>query len=162
MADLAFRQPEYRCIVSRIFSLTCVFLELIVVNPLNFLQAELLDEFTEQSQLSASQDPVHDIGFGAADFTWSAEISDNSAEQFRLHIEEDVRFKEGGFNLIVGPTGCGKTSMLMAMLGEMHFVPSGPSAWVNLPRTQGVAYAAQEAWVENATIKACLQKFLRL
>jgi hypothetical protein len=38
-------------------------------------------------------------------------------------------------------------------IGELHFVPSGPDSWFNLPRAQGVAYAAQESWVQNETIK---------
>lgn len=55
--------------------------------------------------------------------------------------------------MIVGPTGCGKTSLLMALLGELHYVPSGPDSWFNLPRENGVAYAAQESWVQNETIR---------
>jgi hypothetical protein len=43
--------------------------------------------------------------------------------------------------------------MLMALLGEMHFIPSGPHSSFNLPRGNGVAYAAQESWVQNETIK---------
>jgi len=43
--------------------------------------------------------------------------------------------------------------VLMALLGEMHFVPSGPTSWFNLPRKGGVAYAAQESWVQNETIR---------
>lgn len=35
----------------------------------------------------------------------------------------------------------------------MHFIPSGVDAWYNLPRAGGVAYAAQESWVQNATIR---------
>ena len=35
----------------------------------------------------------------------------------------------------------------------MHFIPSGPDSWYNLPREGGVAFAAQESWVENDTIK---------
>jgi len=35
----------------------------------------------------------------------------------------------------------------------MHFMPTKPDGWFNLPRKGGVAYAAQEAWVQNATIK---------
>ena len=106
-------------------------------------------------------------------------------------------------------SGAGKTSILMALLGEMHFMPydrrtqthtrsvsasssrtgtpagglsplnlSLPSesddttgtntnvdteteddegaagaAWFNLPREGGVAYAAQESWVQNETIR---------
>ncbi|KAF9013114.1 hypothetical protein BDQ17DRAFT_1321012 [Cyathus striatus] len=37
--------------------------------------------------------------------------------------------------------------------GEMHFIPSAPGAWFNLPRDGGVAYAAQESWVQNDTIQ---------
>ena len=47
----------------------------------------------------------------------------------------------------------------MALLGEMHYIPSGPESWANLPRTGGVAYAAQESWVQNETIKVCLFDF---
>lgn len=70
-----------------------------------------------------------------------------------LKIEREVFFKPGCLNLIVGPTGSGKTSILMALLGEMHHVPNGPNSWFNLPRTGGVAYAAQESWVQNETIR---------
>lgn len=76
-----------------------------------------------------------------------------SRQAFRLHIDDEVVFKRGAFNLIVGPTGSGKTSILMALLGEMHYIPSGPESWTNLPRDGGVAYAAQESWVQNETIK---------
>ena len=37
--------------------------------------------------------------------------------------------------------------------GEMHFIPSTPDAWFSLPRDGGVAYAAQESWVQNETIR---------
>ena len=35
----------------------------------------------------------------------------------------------------------------------MHFEPSSVDSWYNLPRQGGVAYAAQESWVQNETIK---------
>ena len=35
----------------------------------------------------------------------------------------------------------------------MHFIPLTPDAWFNLPRKDGVAYAAQESWVQNETIR---------
>lgn len=43
--------------------------------------------------------------------------------------------------------------MLMALLGEMHYVPSGPGSYSQLPRSGGIAYAAQESWVQNETIR---------
>lgn len=35
----------------------------------------------------------------------------------------------------------------------MHFVPSTVDSWYSLPRKGGVAYAAQESWVQNETIR---------
>lgn len=35
----------------------------------------------------------------------------------------------------------------------MHFVPQSPDSWFNLPWEGGVAYAAQESWVQNDTIR---------
>ena len=70
-----------------------------------------------------------------------------------LTIDDEVVFKRGKINLIIGPTGAGKTSLLMALLGEMHFIPQGPDSFYNLPRSGGIAYAAQESWVQNDTIK---------
>lgn len=37
--------------------------------------------------------------------------------------------------------------------GEMHFIRPHADSWFNLPRQGGVAYAAQESWVQNATIR---------
>ncbi len=38
-------------------------------------------------------------------------------------------------------------------LGEMHFIPTTPDSWFNLPRKGGIAYAAQESWVQNESIR---------
>ena len=131
-------------------------------------QTELLDTFTETpaEEVVADASELHksDIGFGRANFSWSNEKDDGtltpSRQTFRLRIDEEVAFKEGAINLIIGPTGSGKTSVLMALLGEMHYIPLGPDSWVNLPRTGGVAYAAQESWVQNETIKVCTICFI--
>ena len=45
------------------------------------------------------------------------------------------------------------TVSAQALLGEMHYVPLAPDVWVSLPRAGGVAYAAQESWVQNETIR---------
>ncbi|KAF5327412.1 hypothetical protein D9619_003959 [Psilocybe cf. subviscida] len=124
---------------------------------------ELLDAFegSDEEALGsygrpAVTAPEEMIGFNNAVFTWSNMGNSGegtpSSRSFRLRAEH-LAFKRGAFNLIVGPTGCGKTSILMALLGEMHFLPTGPDSWYNLPRSRGVAYAAQESWVQNATVR---------
>lgn len=127
------------------------------------MQTELLDSWSqteaEPAILSAPPPAPDVIGFRQATFTWSAEEDNNnglytpSRRQFFLKIEGNLLFQKGVINMIVGPTGSGKTSVLMALLSEMHFIPSGPESWYGLPRASGVAYAAQESWVQNATIR---------
>ena len=48
---------------------------------------------------------------------------------------------------IVGGVGCGKTSLLSAVLGEMNKV----SGSVSIKGSK--AYVAQSAWIRNATLK---------
>jgi ABC-type multidrug transport system fused ATPase/permease subunit len=124
---------------------------------------ELLDAFTGEEGTSPHVDSAashkDDIGISSSVFSWSAERSSLSGTQtpskgrFRLRVDEDLIFEKGRINLIAEPTGSGKTSVLMALLGEMHYLPNGPGSWYNLPRAGGVAYAAQESWVQNETIR---------
>jgi ABC-type transport system involved in cytochrome bd biosynthesis fused ATPase/permease subunit len=55
--------------------------------------------------------------------------------------------------MITGSTGSGKTSLLLALLGEMHYVPTDHGSWVNISRDGGLAYCAQESWVQSLTIR---------
>ncbi|KAF7964551.1 hypothetical protein HWV62_5794, partial [Athelia sp. TMB] len=124
-------------------------------------ETELLDEFsnTDNNDLVEVEDVSVDrqeIGFNDAIFSWTEACDGTltpSRRDFSLHLEGNVFFQRGALNMVIGPTGSGKTSLLMALLGEMHFVRPGPSSWFNLPRSGGVAYAAQESWVQNETIK---------
>ncbi|KAJ3890944.1 hypothetical protein GG344DRAFT_77404 [Lentinula edodes] len=124
---------------------------------------ELLDSFSDKAPESddyfVPADAVSDpqkIGFRNAHFTWSSDVNGSltpSKRRFTLRIEGELLFKPKCVNLVIGETGSGKTSLLMALLSEMHFVPFGPDSWYNLPREGGIAYAAQESWVQNETIR---------
>lgn len=144
--------------------------------------SELLDNFSEPSEKDVAQsreisdrpEDADAIGFCNASFVWSNDDSpeDQSARKFELMIDGKLVFRQGELNLIFGPSGSGKTSLLMALLGEllfyfyfflfrtahrvlgeMHFISSGPESWHNLPRRKGVAFASQESWVQNETIR---------
>ncbi|THU88444.1 P-loop containing nucleoside triphosphate hydrolase protein [Dendrothele bispora CBS 962.96] len=124
-------------------------------------ETELLDSFSEKTPdseyfIPADESQEQEIGFRNASFTWSSDVDGTltpSKRKFLLKIEDELIFQKGCINLIIGETGSGKTSLLMALLSEMHFIPSSPDSWYNLPRGGGVAYAAQESWVLNETIK---------
>ncbi|KAH7914592.1 hypothetical protein BJ138DRAFT_1143462 [Hygrophoropsis aurantiaca] len=125
------------------------------------VETEMLDSYTQaengkESIFTQEIAQADAIGFRDAVFTWSNESNGSltpSKRKFRLHIEEELIFRRGCVNLVVGATGSGKTSMLMALLGEMHFIPLSAMSWFGLPRKDGIAYAAQETWVQNETIR---------
>ncbi|KAF8965967.1 ABC transporter type 1, transmembrane domain-containing protein [Flammula alnicola] len=105
-------------------------------------KTELLDSFLEVSKPSSPvpvPTPVEsssDIGFKNATFSWSLDdeggYTTPSGRVYKLRIDGELLFKRNAINLVIGPTGSGKTSVLMALLGEMHFI---------------------ESWVQNETIR---------
>ncbi|KAK7025989.1 hypothetical protein VNI00_015819 [Paramarasmius palmivorus] len=122
------------------------------------VETELLDAFSpdHSDQNAHAVVSSSEIGVHEALFTWSNETYDDPLAyqaRFVLSVEGTLKFKRGCLNLIVGPTGSGKTSLLMALLGELHFIPLKPDSYVSLPRGGGLAYAAQESWVQNDTIR---------
>ncbi|XKL66878.1 hypothetical protein PGB90_010298 [Kerria lacca] len=59
----------------------------------------------------------------------------------------NVKISSGKLVAVVGPVGCGKSSLISAFLGEMY----KQSGFVN---TNGsIAYVPQQAWIQNATVK---------
>ena len=152
------------------------------------MQTELLDRYEEVKQGAVDTARIFSvpepdtIGINQTTFTWTsgsgsqthAAPSGTTQRNFALNINESLLFKRGQINLVVGPTGSGKTSLLMALLGkspprssypiagliyesayvgEMHAIPSGPESFVSLPRAGGIAYAAQESWIQSETIQ---------
>lgn len=104
------------------------------------------------------------IGFEKATFSWeSSDASNTSKADFKLR-DLNIDFKIGELNVVIGPTGAGKTSLLLALLGEMEltegrvFLPSAmnrddvtPNPQTGLAET--VAYCAQQAWLLNDTLR---------
>ncbi|KAM7378480.1 hypothetical protein PAMA_013404 [Pampus argenteus] len=76
-------------------------------------------------------------------FTWGSNMSTLS--------DINIRIPTGQLTMIVGQVGCGKSSLLLAMLGEMQTI-KGTVHWSNKNR-YSVAYAAQKSWLLNATVE---------
>ncbi|KAJ3100113.1 hypothetical protein HDU97_002495 [Phlyctochytrium planicorne] len=103
-----------------------------------------LKEGTDQSPLLSGQ----------------ASVEGNAADDehaFTLH-ELNLTFPVGKLTAICGSTGCGKSSLLMALLGEMNrisgqrFLPTSKLRNVAVANPS-VAYVAQTSWLRNATIR---------
>ncbi|KAJ8366613.1 hypothetical protein AAFF_G00348470 [Aldrovandia affinis] len=89
-------------------------------------------------------------------FTWGSSLSTLS--------DINICIPTGQLTMVVGQVGCGKSSLLLAMLGEMQNI-SGKVHWSNLPGCEmiyegnisknrySVAYATQKSWLLNATVE---------
>ncbi|KAF7589950.1 hypothetical protein BBP40_003489 [Aspergillus hancockii] len=135
-----------------------------------FLNEEETQKYCQLEESDTAGQPSR-IALDNATLTWGSskgqykdDPRSDTSDAFRL-INIDVSFRTGKLNLITGPTGSGKTSLLMALLGEMKLLegsvhlPGGTVSRTELavdPQTglmESVAYCAQEAWLVNDTVK---------
>ncbi|CAI6333286.1 unnamed protein product [Periconia digitata] len=130
-----------------------------------YLSEPETDKYVQLVTHKKDEDGQPVIGFEQGIFSWGGkDMTDKtSADAFKL-MDLNLRFKVGGLNVVVGPTGSGKTSLLMALLGEMTklkgdvYLPGGTSREDLKPDpetqlTESVAYCAQQAWLVNGTVK---------
>jgi ABC-type multidrug transport system fused ATPase/permease subunit len=130
-----------------------------------FLMEEETEKYEQLGDDNIDENGKKVIGFRNATFIWGGKdaVAEDGTLAFRL-LDLNIDFQIGKLNVIAGPTGSGKTSMLMALLGEMTlmsgkvYLPGGrsredvkPDPATGLADT--VAYVAQAAWLVNANIK---------
>ncbi|KAK9468102.1 P-loop containing nucleoside triphosphate hydrolase protein [Lipomyces arxii] len=116
---------------------------------------------TKYEQMTVPKDSLSPlIGFSSAFFSWGDNSDGNTFYLRNLSID----FQVGKLTVIVGPTGSGKTSLLMALLGEMTllkgsvFLPSPLNGESLRPDPitglmNSVAYCAQQPWLLNESIR---------
>jgi len=76
-----------------------------------------------------------------------SEFSWDESSSYRLRFNQPVTIKRGEFVAIVGSVGSGKTSALLALMGEMNRI-SGRAG-----HSGRAAYCAQEPFILNATLR---------
>ena len=74
-----------------------------------------------------------------------------SGDKILLH-DVDLRFKTSSITMVIGPVGCGKSTLIKGMLGE---TPS--SAGFVYTSTSSIAFADQEPWSRNSTIRESIR-----
>ncbi|XP_059256375.1 ATP-binding cassette sub-family C member 10 isoform X1 [Mustela nigripes] len=77
-------------------------------------------------------------------FSWDP--AGSSQETFISHLE----VKKGALVGIVGKVGCGKSSLLAAIAGELHRLSGRVAVW---GLSKGFGLATQEPWIQFATIR---------
>ncbi|XP_029105466.1 ATP-binding cassette sub-family C member 9 isoform X2 [Scleropages formosus] len=135
--------------------------------PLRYQLDSYEQPIRRQLRPTESEDAAVKVSNGF--FTWGSNLSTLS--------DINIRIPTGQLTMIVGQVGCGKSSLLLAMLGEMQTI-SGRVCWSKLPECEmlhegnisvhetemsfeadrsknrnSVAYAAQKSWLLNATVE---------
>ncbi|KAK9238147.1 hypothetical protein V1525DRAFT_125797 [Lipomyces kononenkoae] len=123
-----------------------------------FMTEETTDKYEQLTIPRGPNSPC--IGFENATLSWG---SNENSQKFGLR-NLNIDFKVGEITLVIGPTGAGKTSLLMGLLGEMTllegnvFLPGVSSEYGHQidPATglsNSVAYCSQQPWLLNESIK---------
>jgi ATP-binding cassette, subfamily C (CFTR/MRP), member 1 len=99
-----------------------------------FMNAEEIDPNNVTHNASENALSVSD-----GSFTWGGEST--TLKNINMNV------KKGNLTAVVGSVGCGKTSLISALLGEMEKL----NGQVNVDGR--VAYVPQQAWIQNATLK---------
>lgn len=129
-----------------------------------FLNERETSKYTQLSHPNVRASAAPRIGIEDATFSWeSSDASNTSKTDFKLR-DINVDFNLGALNVVVGPTGSGKTSLLLALLGEMELVKGSvylpgahlrdevvPNPATGLAET--VAYCSQTPWLLNETLR---------
>ena len=133
-----------------------------------YLEEQDIDKYCNKnfnvSDANSESDTVTDehlfCGFKNAEFMYHGGDEVTGESDFKLR-NINIEFKIGKLNLIAGSTGAGKSSLLLALLGELKTLSGSFSLPVskdgNGPMINGLsnscAYAAQTAWLFNGTIR---------
>ncbi|WFD21922.1 hypothetical protein MEQU1_000581 [Malassezia equina] len=113
----------------------------------------------DQLESDANEEPLTDIGFEKATFSYF-----RHGPVAPVLVDLNCRFPVGRLSIVIGPVGAGKTSMLLAMLGELNKC----SGHVRLPSslarsqlrmdpetklTESVAYCCQSPWLLGTSVR---------
>ncbi|XP_063562335.1 ATP-binding cassette sub-family C member 3 isoform X2 [Gorilla gorilla gorilla] len=102
-----------------------------------FLSQEELDpQSVERKTIS----PGYAITIHSGTFTWAQDLPPT------LH-SLDIQVPKGALVAVVGPVGCGKSSLVSALLGEMEKLEG------KVHMKGSVAYVPQQAWIQNCTLQ---------
>ena len=121
----------------------CIKLVLSINRIGKFLSAEELDKGNlEKANNKIKSNNSMAIQIREAYYTWNDEKDEPIIKNFSLDV------KRGSLVAVVGTVGSGKSSLLAAMLGEMH-CKSGTTM-----KDGKVAYVPQQPWIQNMSLKS--------
>ncbi|KAJ2848541.1 hypothetical protein IWW36_003238 [Coemansia brasiliensis] len=122
-----------------------------------YVSFQRIEAFLNQQEIQDLENRVENdrVGFKNATLVWNANSS------FKLK-NLNVQFPNGELSVIGGSTGSGKSSLLLALVGNMELIEGCVSVPIHFdansilesrPVISDIAYVSQEPWLRNATIR---------
>lgn len=129
--------------------ISSLILTMVSVKRLNrFLNAAEIQDYVERNY-----DPVNAVNIKQGSFTWDAVETEATVDckiPAPLTLSNiNISIARGSLVGVVGNVGCGKSSLLYALLGELQ----KQSGVVNISSDLKIAYVSQQAWIQNSTVK---------
>ena len=90
------------------------------------------------------------------DFEKSANHQPKEEDEKPFELKDiELEVGKGQFIAVIGQVGSGKSSLISAILGEMHLVENelGELGEVNISEEQTICYVAQQAWIQNNSLR---------
>ncbi|RHZ02080.1 hypothetical protein DYB35_013566, partial [Aphanomyces astaci] len=124
-----------------------------------FLLADEVDLLVSATNGGSDDEAAPVVEITAGDFSWSA--AKKPSDQTHLHIALDndgpqqvvtlsninLHIQPNTLTIVVGSVGSGKSSLISAILGEIHQVSGTRNVQAHF------SYVNQEAWIQHATLK---------
>jgi ABC-type multidrug transport system fused ATPase/permease subunit len=126
-----------------------------------------VEKFLQEDEVSSIPQAVHPsgtyLGFvDDASFGWTdPKLPSNGTTPKPFLKNLNIAFPQNKLSIVCGPTGSGKTMLLSSLFGETYLY-NGSVVLPPRPRrneyqlggaVSGIAYVAQTAWLQNATIR---------
>ena len=123
------------------FGTVAIIQGLVAVGRINrFLFADEVDE----TSISRRNDTPYPISLDHASFTWG-KPEENQVQLRDINLKVD----RGSLIAVVGTVGCGKSSLLSALLGNMTRLEGE----ANVRGKESIAYVPQQAWMQNTSLR---------
>ncbi|KAL6469214.1 hypothetical protein MHYP_G00227380 [Metynnis hypsauchen] len=115
-------------------------------------------DFTAYYSQASPEDPLTVVQMTQANFSWKrtddpqsdTQVEDRSSSGSLYLNNLNLSIRKGSLVVVVGKVGCGKSSLLAAITGELN--RCGGVVHVQ-GREQGFGLAAQEPWIQHATVR---------
>ncbi|TMW55714.1 hypothetical protein Poli38472_010596 [Pythium oligandrum] len=108
-----------------------------------FLAADEIAQLTTYPDMENARGIVE---FNDADFAWEAP-AENSVTPRLILQNINLSLQPGTLTIVVGAVGSGKSSLVSAMLGEMHRIRGTTAV------RGSVAYASQQPWIQHNSVR---------